>query len=235
MPFTALINGNKCWSSMFSIDTWNKLKFQNKNGDIDVVMKCCNKPGHLKTNQSGTRLFAHNPSFTCDREHESEEHLKCKQIIADLFSNDKRFIVDPERNYNYFTTDMYFKDLRVDFEICHEYQISYISVSELIKRDRNYKDNNILVIWILKEMQSMYELYVNHGILCTKLNDNYEVYLPYCKEYYALHYLCWKGTIRKFVRYLEKHTKKTHRIYEEKLYPLDEEVNYGGVRYESNT
>jgi len=161
MPLKAIIDGETIIGPDLSKDEWAELKIRHKKG-LPVRMCCCGAPGHLRTTK-GTQHFYHAVYTGCPHDNESKEHLEIKYLIyrfcqAGQWETSVEF---PSSDRTWISDVFAQKDGR---KIAFEIQLSPIPSSDLLSRDKKYRDEGIESYWLLdnyldraKEFESWYD------------------------------------------------------------------------------
>ncbi|MDD5142393.1 competence protein CoiA family protein [Methanoregula sp.] len=161
MPLKAIIDGETIIGPDLSKDEWAELKIRHKKG-LPVRMCCCGAPGHLRTIK-GTQHFYHAADTGCPHDNESKEHLEIKYLIyricqAEQWETSVEF---PSADRTWISDVFAQKDGR---KIVFEIQLSPIPSSDLLTRDKKYRDEGIESYWLLnnyldraKEFKSWYD------------------------------------------------------------------------------
>jgi len=161
MPLKAIIDGETIIGPDLSKEEWAELKIRHKKG-LPVRMCCCGAPGHLRTIK-GTQHFYHAVDTGCSHDNESKEHLEIKYLIYRICQAEQW-----ETSVEFPSTDRaWISDVFAQNDgrkIVFEIQLSPIPSSDLLSRDKKYRDEGIESYWLLdnyldraKEFASWYD------------------------------------------------------------------------------
>lgn len=143
-----MLNGEEHFSWMYNDEDWNNLMVEHKLKRLSIKMCCCESDGHMRRSSLGTKHFFHASGYSknCKYTEESKDHLLIKSTIAEIAL---RYTpnVDTEHKGPNWKADVFCQHGLVP--IVFEVQLSRISISDLLIRDKKYTDLGFESYWLV--------------------------------------------------------------------------------------